>query len=153
MEKGNTILEASLERLNRYIAENGMRVSQVREMVLEQICLLPQPFTADQLAQACKAERISVGTVYNSLALFLSAQILHATNRQRGRAATEYELITGTHNRMQVICQKCGRVADIHDKAIDRLIQMRKYSNFNLQHYSLFVYGECKHCRRRKIQE
>ena len=148
MDKGSNIYDAALERLNRYIADQNMRYSQVREMVLAQICLLPQPFTADQLAKACKAERISVGTVYNSLSLFLKAQILHATNRQRGRAATEYELIAGTHNRMQVVCQRCGRVAEIHDKAIDRLIQMRKYSNFNPQHYSLFVYGECKHCRK-----
>ena len=150
MEKSNNPYDAALVRLNTYIAEQNMRVSTVREMVLEQVCLLPQPFTADQLAKACQAERISVGTVYNALKLFLSAQILHATNRQRGRAATEYELITGVKNHMQIICQQCGRVSDIHDKAIDRLIQTRKYSNFNLQHYSLFVYGECKHCRRLK---
>ena len=153
MDKGSNIYDAALERLNGYIAEQNMRYSQVREMVLEQVCLLPQPFTADQLAQACKAERISVGTVYNSLSLFLKSQILHATKRERGRAATEYELIAGTHNRMQVICQKCGRVAEIHDKAIDRLIKVRKYSNFNLHHYSLFVYGESKHCRRPKIEK
>lgn len=152
MENDKTILEAAVERLNRYIEEHEMRASQVRVMVLEQICLLPQPFTADQLAQACQAERISVGTVYNSLALFLKAEILHATNRQRGRSSTEYELITGFKNRMQIICQRCGRVSDIQDKAIDRLIHVRKYSNFNLQHYSLFVYGECKHCRRVKKQ-
>ena len=117
-------------------------------MVLEQVCLLPQPFTAEQLADACKAERISVGTVYNALNLFLLAQILYATNRQRGRAATEYELTVGSPTRMHIVCTRCGRVTEIHDKAIARLVQERKYSNFNMQHFSLYVYGECKICRR-----
>ena len=72
MEKSNNPYDAALVRLNTYIAEQNMRVSTVREMVLEQVCLLPQPFTADQLAKACQAERISVGTVYNALSLFLN---------------------------------------------------------------------------------
>ena len=127
-----------------------MRPSVVRNAVLEQACYLPQPFTAKQLVEVCKEQRISIGTVYNSLNLFISAQILHATERQRGKMATEYELITGNQHHMQIICQKCGRVSDIQDRAIARLIQERKYSNFTLQHYSLFVYGECKVCRRLK---
>lgn len=126
-----------------------MRPSIVRNVVLEQVCLLPQPFTARELVEACQAERISVGTVYNCLSLFISAQILHANNRQRGQSATEYEIITGNQNRMQIICTQCGRVSDIHDKAISRLIKVRKYSNFNMQNFSLFVYGECKICRKK----
>ena len=153
MSASGKTYDAALARLTGYIKEQGLRSTPVRRMVLEQICLLPQPFTAEQLTQACVAERISVGTVYNSLSLFLSAQILHATNRQRGKTATEYELITGTPNRMQIICQKCGRVANMHDKAIEHLIEKRKYSNFNVSHFSVFVYGECKHCRRIKTTD
>jgi Fe2+ or Zn2+ uptake regulation protein len=79
------------------------------------------------------------------------AQILHATQRQRGAAATEYELIASRSSmRMQVVCTKCGRVQDIQDKAIAHLLQERKYSNFTMQYASVFVYGECKICRRRK---
>ena len=55
--------------------------------------------------------------------------------------ATEYEVVTSNQHRMQIICQKCGRVSDIQDKAIARLIKERKYSNFTLQHFSLFIYG------------
>ena len=65
----------------------------------------------------------------------------------------EYELIGSGVVRMEVICRKCGRVTEIHDKAITRLVQERKYSNFTPQQYSLFVYGECKVCRRLKKSE
>ena len=137
----------AVKQLEAYVRNNDMRPSKVRNMVLDQICLLPQPFTAEQLAKACQNERISVATVYNCLNLFLLARILYAHNRQRGRAVTEYEVIVGKPMRMQMMCTRCGRVTEIHDKAIERLIKERKYSNFILQHFSLFVYGECKICR------
>ena len=115
-------------------------------MVLEQACLLPQPFTAEQLAQACAPERISSATVYNNLSLFITAHILYAINRQQGKNATLYEFTSGRQTRLQMICSSCGRVAEFRDKAIDHLIRVRKYPNFDLHRYSIFVYGECKHC-------
>ena len=140
-----------LERLNAYIQTHGMRPSPVREAVLEQACSLPQPFTAEQLRVVCEAMRISVGTVYNSLNLFVLAQILHATNRQRGgRAATEYEVVTPNVMRMQYICTECSRTVDFHDKAIERIVRERRYSNFAVNTFSLFVYGQCKICRSKK---
>ena len=147
------VLNSALERLNQYVVDHNKRPSKVRNAVLEQAFMLPQPFTADQLVEACLAQRISVGTVYNSLELFVSAQILHSITRQRGHAATEYEWMDGAQTRMQVVCEKCGRVSDFHDKAIERLIQERRYSNFNLQHFSLYVYGECKRCGKSNKQK
>ena len=147
MAKGVRSYSSASTQLRRYLLDNDKRPTKVRNMVLEQVCQLPQPFTARQLLDACAAEHISVGTVYNALDLFIDAQIIHATNRQRGKAATEYELITGTANRMQIVCKKCGRTADFADPAITRMIKERKYSNFTIQNYSLIVYGECKVCR------
>lgn len=139
--------EAALERLNAYIKDHNMRRSVVREMILEQVIALPQPFTAEQLAKVCAAERISVGSVYNVLSVFIDAQIIHAFQRQRGQNATEYELTTVVENCIQMICGRCKRATTIHDKAIEHLVATRKYSNFNPHHYTLFIYGECKHCR------
>ena len=143
----------AVKRLNAYLRTQGMRVSRVRNKVLELICQLPQPFTAAQLGEACQTERISTGTVYNCLNLFISAQILHAIDRQRGRTVTEYELTPTNTVRMVVICNKCNRVTEIHDKAISRLITERKYTNFKPEHFLLYVYGECKVCRRLKATE
>ena len=140
------------EKLVRFLHEHEKRPSKVRNIVLSLACALPQPFTAEQLQRACETERISVGTIYNSLNTFVDAQILRATERQRGKAATEYELITGSSNRLQIVCKECGRVTDITDKAITTLVQNRKYSNFNMQHFSLFIYGECRICRKKKIK-
>ena len=129
--------------------ENNMRPSAVRNTVLEQACNLHQPFTADQLIAMCATERISVGTVYNSLDIFVKAHILRGEQRQRGHIATEYELMVNSSKHMQFICLKCGRTIDFNDKAIARLIEERKYANFTAHQYSLIVYGECKVCRKK----
>lgn len=146
--KGQKTYEAALIKLREYVSEHHMRKSQVREMVLEIVCGLPQPFTAEQLAQACAAERISVGTIYNTVDLFIKAQIIHIFDRQFGNNIALYEVIPGRHVHLQIRCSKCGRVTEIHDQVIDNLIRMRKYPNFELQRYSLLIYGECKHCRK-----
>jgi Fe2+ or Zn2+ uptake regulation protein len=154
--KGQKTYEAALIKLNEYIAAHRMRKSRVREMVLEQACQIEQPFTAEQLAQACAAERISLGTVYNALELFITAQILHAINRQRGKGFTQYEVIPGKQAHIQIRCGKCGRIADIRDKAIDSLVKVHKFTNFEMRRYSLIIYGECKHClktRKRNKEE
>ena len=152
MAKGVRSYNSALERLNRYLRDHDKRPSKVRNIVLSCAFGLRQPFTAEQLLTACEAEHISVGTVYNSLEVFCEAGIVRAITRQRGKAATEYEIISGSASRFQMICKKCGRTVDISDKAISRLIKERKYSNFDVQHFSLFVYGECKICRKRSIK-
>ena len=137
--------------MDKFVREHEMRPSRVRNMVLEQVCALPQPFTAEQLREACVAERISVGTVYNALNLFLDAHILHAYKRQEGHRATEYELIAAESNKIQIICRKCGRVQNVSATGITSVIKDHTYSNFNMQHFTLYVYGECKICRIKTI--
>ena len=153
MASKNKIYDSALNRLNAYIQQEKLRVSPVRKMVLERVCLLKQPFTAEQLIEACAEEHISDATIYNALTLFVTARILQATKRQRGQTATEYELTIGTHSRMQIVCTKCGRVTTIHDKALEQIVKEHKYYNFNFDRFSLFVYGECKHCRKPQRDE
>lgn len=141
------------ERLKDYLKEKGLRPSVIRDFVLERACELSQPFTANQLVEVCKEQRISVGTVYNALNVFVAAQILHVIERQRGRASMEYEVVTANVAHMQFVCKKCGRTVEFNDKALSRLIKERKYSNFTMQHFSLLVYGECKTCRTKTKKE
>ena len=143
------LYKAAQEQLDAYVAEHAMRFSAVRNMVLEQVSRLSQPFTASQLEEACRGERISTGTVYNALKLFVEAKLVKVYDRGFGQTVSEYELNTNASRaHMQIVCRKCGRKAAFYDKAIMRLVAERKYSNFNIQNYTLVVYGECKICRR-----
>ena len=150
--KSQKTYEAALVKLNEYIAEHHMRKSRVREMVLEHACMLPLRFTAEKLEQACAAERISKGTVYNVLDILVKAHILHAIDRQQGRTATLYEIAPGKQIHIQIRCNRCGKVTEIRDKAIDHVIRMHKYFNFEVQRYTVLIYGECKYCLKPKVE-
>jgi Fe2+ or Zn2+ uptake regulation protein len=143
----------ALTRLNAYIAEHNGRYSAVREQVLEKACYLPQPFTAEQLVAVCADDRISKGTIYNALRLFVKVNIVHAFDRQREHKVTEYEIVTTTQNRLQTVCEKCGKVQSFHDQVIERIIRERKYSNFILQHFTLLAYGQCRRCKEKQTQK
>ena len=145
--------EAALTRLNAYIRQEKMRASVVRTAILEKVCLFKQPFTAEQLIEACSDEFVSDATVYNALNLFVSARILQAIKRQRGQTAVEYELTFSAHSRMQIVCLECGRVTNVRDKMLEQQIKEHKYYNFNPNRISMIIYGVCKHCRKPKREE
>jgi len=138
--------KVALERLNTYIREHKMRPSKERSLILTKICQLPQPFTAEQLTEVCQKEDVSRATVYNTLKLFLLAQILCSIKREHGSTFTKYEIITGLV-RMQTVCTRCGKVTEFHDKAIASMLFDRVYSNYVTKRLSITVYGECKICR------
>lgn len=148
MAVGQKAYKAALEKLDTYVRETGLRESPLRKVVLDKMCTLPQPFSAEQLVQACENEHVSQGTIYNALKLFLKIHIVNSFVRHQGQASTEYEVVTGASSRIQIICLKCGRKAETHDDVIAKMVREKQYYNFNVRRFSLFVYGECKICRR-----
>lgn len=139
----------ALAKLETYLKDNGLRHTPERYTLLRHVCALEQPFRTETLVESVQNEHISLATVYNTLGLFISAQILHCLNRRYGRKQAEYELLTQKLVRMEMVCTRCGRVSHIRDVAIQNLVCTRKYSNFNMQGFSLYVYGECKTCKRK----
>ena len=139
--------EQAVDRLSQYLDERGMRFTVERKFILEQVCSLPQPFSAAQLRALCKAQRLTRATIYNSINLLCDAHVLHTLKRGAGMSTTEYELVGRPTTRMQMVCKRCGRITEFRDATISELIKKHRYTNFDMQHYSLYVYGECKACR------
>ena len=147
-----SLYDITSERLKAYVAQKGLRHSAVRQTVLEKLCLLPQPFTTEELLKACEKDRVSIGTIYNVLRLFVEARVVRTLDRQRGqRTATLYEVIADKKVQVQFICEECGRVLKFQDKDLVRMIYARKYLNFTTRQFTLFMYGECKKCKQKKV--
>lgn len=150
--KPDDTYKAASSKLENYIRENGLRHTPERYTLLRHICALEQPFGIDALVGSlAEEERISTATIYNTVNLLVSAQILHCISRRDGRKYAQYQLTAQQAARLELVCTRCGRVSAFKDKAIENLIRMRKYSNFNLQGYSLYIYGECKTCKRKSL--
>lgn len=145
--------EKALGVLDEYIREHKLRHTLERERLLKIIAELNTPiFTVHDIEAKRKEAHISLPTLYNSLNLFVSARILYRLERTHGVTQEQYKWALDAKNTMRVICTRCGREATFTDRALLRIIHERKYANFVPAHFSLYVYGVCKTCRRLLIQ-
>lgn len=133
-------------KLEIFIAKNGLRHTMERYTILRHACNLGNPFTAGQLVDLAAKDNISRPTVYNTLRLLVTAQILFSLGN-RGLNA-QYEVVTGGKIRMQLRCGTCGRTTSLRDAVLSDVIMGRKFNNFNSSHFSLYIYGTCKVCKR-----
>ncbi len=144
------VVKLNRERLAVYLTKNGYRHTKERYTILEQACLLNQPFFMDELIAVAESLHITRATVYNTMPLLQEARLVHLLGKQYHQAGgAQYEVVGAKNNHMQIICARCGRVSEFRDVALTNLLKSRKYSNFDMQHFSLYVYGECKVCKKR----
>ena len=146
--------DKALAALETYIREHKMRHTLERARLLKIIAEINAPiFTVHDIEAKRKEAHISLPTLYNSLNLFVSARILYRLERTQGVTSEQYKWALDAKNSMRVICTRCGREANFTDPALLRIIRERKYANFIPAHFSLYVYGTCKTCRRLLIQK
>ena len=146
--------EKALAVLDEYIREHDMRHTIEREQLLKFVAEINKPlFTIHDLDSKRQEAHISLPTLYNSLELFVSARILYKLERTKGVISEQYKWALDAKDAMRIICTRCGREANFTDKAIQQIVQNRKYANFVPAHFSLTIYGVCKTCRRLLIRQ
>ena len=146
--KKEDILQSSSSRLCAYLDEHQLRHTPERFTILSTVCKL-QRFTIDELRASLNELAISRATVYNTLSLLEDAQLVRRLTKEYGVRAALYELVRATDSVVQIICQRCGRVGIVKDPTIKRMLADKRWSNFEPDHFSLYVVGQCKVCRRR----
>ena len=142
------IYRSLYEQLCRYMDEHKMRHTAERFSILSAVCTL-QRFTVDDLRYALTGILISRATVYNTLELLEKAGIIRHIEKEYGVRAGQYELTCLKSSSVQIICQHGGRISEIKDSTISRMLADKKFSNFIPERFSLYIYGHCKVCRRK----
>ncbi len=136
--------------LHAYIRAHKMRRTIERDTVVKQICQYSCTFSAEQLiADLNGSIRVSVATIYNTLDLLQACHLLMKIEPHIGSTHAEYELVDPKAHKSHIVCTQCGRVAEFKDKVIEDILRGKKFSNFQMENYSLRVYGTCKKCRRK----
>ncbi len=139
--------------LAEYIREHHLRSTIERTTILRYICKYKTSFSAEQLIQdVCQTEHLSIATIYNTLDLFVRCRLISKLPAHVGSPCDMYELVLLQGNQLSFFCTNCGREITFQDKAIDDIIRGKRFSNFNMHHFSLRVYGTCKKCRRKPLE-
>lgn len=135
-------------QLYAYIDKHHLRQTTERMVILEAVCSL-KSFTVDELRATLTQLNISRATVYNTLTLLEDASIIRRLDKEFGVRGTQYELVKAAESSVQVVCTRCGRVSRVKDTTIQRMLADKRWNNFVPHHFSLYVYGKCKVCRKK----
>jgi len=153
MEQPDLYAQALL-LMQEYQGMHKMRNTPERQLILRLIVDHQGGFTPADVIAWVKPHFISPATVYNTLLLLEKAHIIHCLHAQHNGRQMRYEFALGEVNTVQIICAKCGRIRKVTcDKSIETAVHMKKYPNFIMRHYSVYVFGECKHCARLAMQQ
>ena len=89
-----------------------------------------------------KKYRVSRATVYNTLELLLSCDLV--TKHQFGKNMAQFEKSYGYKQHDHIICLDCGKVVEFCDPRVHQIQSMMgDLLKFNIQHHSLNLYGNC----------
>lgn len=132
-----------------FLKKNNHRKTPERYAILERIYGYVDHFNAETLYNDMQTEyRVSLATVYNTLELLQNSNLI--IKHQFGQQEAQYEKAFGDKIHHHLICTKCGKIKEFSDKQIRTAIQTKRFASFEPSHYSLYVYGLCSKCKRRK---
>lgn len=149
-KKQDEIYREAYQRLCAYLKAHQLRHTAERMTILSAVCML-QRFSVDDLRYSLTGITISRATVYNALTIMEEAGILHRLEKDFGKRNTQYEILFLRNSSVKIICRECGRIGEVKDSTIQRMLEDKSFANFIQERFSLYIYGHCKVCRRKQI--
>lgn len=137
-----------------YLSKNKLRKTPERFAILDMVMSKTGHFEIDSLYSDMEAEayHVSLATIYNTLNLLCDCGLVrkHMFNNHQGHYESVMQRIAHNH----LICTSCGKVKEAKDNELISFMNSKRYSSFNMEYFSLYVYGECGSCsRKRKTKE
>lgn len=128
-----------------YLETNNQRRTPERFAILDEIYMRNDHFDAEELYIHMRNEQrnISKATVYNTLELLVNCDLVK--KHQFGQNLAQYEKAYGFKQHDHLICVECKKVIEFCDPRIQQIKTMvSDMFEFEINHHSLNLYGECK---------
>ena len=140
-------LEDWEERLKRYLADNGLRLTRQRRVIAEAFFECGGHPNIEQLYERVRETDPGIGqaTVYRTLKLLVESGL--ANQSRFGGGVTRYEADTGDHHD-HIICTRCGLIVEFHNEEIEALQErIARSFGFSLMRHRHEMYGLCPKAR------
>lgn len=134
-----------------FLKRKGLRKTPERYAILDNVFDMNEHFFIESLLSRMErgSFHVSRATLYNTMQLLQEAGLV--CRHQFENQAPQYERVipsaTGSHHHL--ICRSCGKVKEIKDPELLKLLQSRRYRTFHPEFLTLYVYGTCSMCQRK----
>lgn len=132
-----------------YLQSKKLRKTPERYAILDRVFDMTQHFHIDALCSSLDNDsyHVSRATVYNTMELLRDCGLVRS-HRFAGQP-TQYERVTGPGSHHHAVCTVCGKVKEIKDPDLAKMLATRRYPTFHTSYFSLYVYGVCSTCMRK----
>lgn len=130
------------------LARKGLKFTEERRQLLEEVLLLRSHFDADNLFAIAKKKgiRVSRDTVYRTLPLLLECGIVQKSVGDGRRDYFERTGAKGHHDHM--VCVGCGRILEFKSDEIESLQEeICRREGFRLLFHDHRLFGHCAQCQ------
>ena len=138
------------ERFRAYLRGRNMRCTSERFAILDAVMATNEHFSVETFGERLEASgfHVSVATLYNTFELLCEAGLLR--RHRLDHKSAEYERVLPGQSHVHLICTGCGSVTEVRDPEVAaRALQTGRHGRFSPSYFTLYIYGQCQHCRRR----
>ncbi|WP_219968114.1 peroxide-responsive transcriptional repressor PerR [Streptococcus gordonii] len=128
-----------------HLREKGVRITETRRAVIDFIIQSHDHPSADMIYQALLPAfpNMSLATVYNNLKVLIDEGFVSEL-KVRNDTTTYYDFMG--HQHLNVICEKCGRIADMDLDLPDVQQEAADQTGYQITKSQMVVYGICPDC-------
>jgi|SRR3989344_2884613 len=134
------------DQIRSRLEKLGLKITPQRTAIVEALEGVKYPVSIEQLKKQVTRKSIDLVTFYRNMKKMIRAKIVRKIEFMRGHAL--YELVDESDHH-HLICVNCGRVEDVHNCNVDKMINVaiKKSKNFRIvTGHTLELWGLCKNC-------
>ena len=142
-------VERRMAEFHERLKERGLKSTGQRDDIARVFFGLGRHISAEELYAEVKKVNPHVGyaTIYRTLRLLKECDLLYERHFDEGQARYE---VAGDHHHDHFICERCGRIIEFENAAIEELQQtVARELGVMLTHHKMELYGLCSECRAR----
>ena len=129
-----------------HLKEKGVRITETRKAVIDFIIHSQDHPSAEMIYQALLPNfpNMSLATVYNNIKVLIDEGFVSEL-KVRNDTTTYFDFMG--HQHLNVICEKCGRIADMDIDLPDVGQEASEQTGYHITKSQMVVYGICPNCQ------